>query len=386
MLTRTFAALVLVLTTCCLAKGEVITDDEDIGTSAAAFEEPAEALPEPVKNLYLTREPALVDSAIGGPLESTPPAPGMMAWAEGTCDSCQPCRGGWVGGVGVYILKPHWTTNPAFATTITSAGGVNVDRQTDFSYSYYASPLVWFGYVGENGLGARTRFWFFDQSSSTTFTNDGSLTVISAAPLNYLNSSSTAGDVLTFTSSLDVDVVDFELTQTFALGALTGQLSAGGRYSRIEQTYRHVEAPLTTLNDVVDSSHAFDGFGPSLGAEVRRNIADSGYSLYANGRGSLLFGKSTQQATNINDTALTNFGTYTNWDVVPTMEAELGVLWLRDVERGRLFLDAGVVGIAFFGAGNAANNQILLNSTDDQADKNASLGFFGFKLAAGVTY
>ena len=45
-----------------------------------------------------------------------------------------------------------------------------------------------------------------------------------------------------------------------------------------------------------------------------------------------------------------------------------------------------VVGIAFFGAGNAANNQILLNSTDDQADKNATLGFFGFKFAAGMSY
>ena len=46
----------------------------------------------------------------------------------------------------------------------------------------------------------------------------------------------------------------------------------------------------SSLDDIIDSSHTFDGFGPSLGAEVRRNLMDSGLSLYANGRGTLLFG------------------------------------------------------------------------------------------------
>ena len=312
----------------------------------------------------------------------------MMECVSGHCQQerqeCCP-RGGWVGGAGIYVLKPYWTTNPAFATTITS-GGVNVDNQTDFPYSYDASPLIWFGYVGENGLGARIRFWLFDQSSTLSRTNDGSLTYISAAPLNYLNSSSTAGDVLTFTSGLDVDVIDFELTQTFQTGTLSGQLSAGARYTRIKQSYLHVEAPLTALDDIVDSHHTFDGFGPSLGAEVRRPILESDISLYGNGRCSILFGKSSQLATNINNDVVTNFGTYENWDVVSALEAELGILWQQDTDRGRMFFDAGVVGMAFFGAGNAANNQILLNSTDDQADKSATLGFFGFKLAVGMTY
>jgi hypothetical protein len=111
--------------------------------------------------------------------------------------------------------------------------------------------------------------------------------------------------------------------------------------------------PLTTLDDIVDSSHSFNGFGPSIGAEVRRPILDGGFSLYASGRGSILFGKSSQLATNINNNVVTNFGSYANWDVVPTLETELGILWQRDTDRGRMFLDAGVVGIAFFGAGNA---------------------------------
>ena len=378
-------SLTLGLTICSIAADERISDDDDFGSYPAAFEGPAGEGKEPVLQRY--PNPGLVDTVVGGPWQTPQQAPTMMECVSGVCQqSCeQCCRGGWVGGVGVYVIKPHWTTNPAFATTVAS-GSVNVDSQTDFPYSYYATPLVWFGYVGENGLGARTRFWLFDQSSTTTFTNDGSASVISAAPLNYLNSSTTAGDVLTFTSGLRVDVIDFELTQTFQAGAFTGQLSAGGRYTRIEQTYHHVEAPLTTLDDIVDSSHSFNGFGPSIGAEVRRPILDGGFSLYASGRGSILFGKSSQLATNINNNEVTNFGSYANWDVVPTLETEIGILWQRNTDRGRVFLDAGVVGIAFFGAGNAANNQILLNSTDDQADKNATLGFFGFKLAAGMTY
>ena len=369
----------LILGICCLAlclltrplvAWQRISDDYESCT-ASFQEEPADALPAP-------------------PKESMPQAqalwqePSMMECAIGECQECCP-QGGWVGGVGVYVLKPHWTTNPAFATSAT-VGGVALDSQTDFQYSYYASPLVWLGYVGECGLGARTRFWLFDQSARTTLTNDGSATFISAAPLNYLNSSSTAGDVLSFTSSLDMDVIDFEATQTFEIGAFIGQLSAGGRYTRIEQSYSHVESPLTALDDSVLSEQAFNGFGPSIGGEVRRAVGFNGLSLYANGRGSVLFGRSWQQATNINNNAVTNFGSYANWDVVPAFETEMGALWQLDTARGRMFLDAGLVGMALLGAGNAANNQLLINSTDDQADKNAALGFFGFKFAAGMSY
>lgn len=362
-----------------LAAGERITDDE-FGDYSASYEESAAEVPtQQTVNRY-----SLVEAMVESPWQTPQQAPTMMGCAIGECQEC--CRsGGWVGGVGAYVIKPHWTTNPAFATSLTS-GGATIDSQTDFAYSYYASPLVWLGYVGENGFGVRTRFWLFDQSATTTFTNDGTATFISAAPLNYLNSSSTAGDVLTFTSGLDVDVFDFEVTRTFESCGFSGQISAGGRYTRIEQTYLQVEAPLSGLNDVVDSIHEFDGFGPSIGAEVRRSIMGSGVSLYANGRGSILFGKSSQQATNINNNVITNFGTYANWDVVPTLETDLGILWQQDSGRGRLFVDAGVVGMAFFGAGNAANNQLLINSTDDQADKSATLGFFGFKCAAGMSY
>ncbi|MFN0021155.1 MAG: Lpg1974 family pore-forming outer membrane protein [Pirellulaceae bacterium] len=386
MLAKRFAIVICLavgLTTGFLLGAEVISND-DYGSYAVGHDEPAEDAPR-VPGKVSATEPGMIGAMFDGPWQAPQQAPTMMECVTGACEECCCPRGGWVGGAGVYVIKPHWTTNPAFATTVTS-GAVNIDSQTDFPYSYYATPLVWFGYVGENGLGARTRFWLFDQSSTLTRTNDGNVTYISAAPLNYLNSSSTAGDSLTFTSGLDVDVVDFELTQTFQVGAFTGQLSAGGRYTRIQQSYHHVETPQSGLDDIVDSSHSFDGFGPSLGAEVKRSLLNSGFSLYANGRGSLLFGKSSQQATNINNSAITNIGSFSNWDVMPTMETELGILWERDTDRGRLFLDAGVVGIAFFGAGNAANNQILLNSTDDQADKNATLGFFGFKFAAGMSY
>lgn len=386
MRTSRFAAAICVLMglmSADQAAAETISDD-DVGVNAAGFEEPAEDAP-PMPTKDLAAEPGLVDALVGGPWQTPQQSPTMKECVTGTCQECCCPRGGWVGGAGVYVIKPHWTTNPAFAAEVTS-GGVSVDSQTDFPYSYYSSPLLWFGYVGENGLGARTRFWLFDQSSTLTRTNDGSVNYISAAPLNYLNSSSTAGDILTFSSGLDLEVVDFELTQTFQAGTFSGQLSAGGRYTRIQQTYHHVEAPLTTLDDIVNSSQTFHGFGPSLGAEVRRSILDSGLALYANGRGSMLFGKSSQNAISINDNAIERIGGYANWNIVPTLETELGILWEQDTNRGRFFLDAGVVGIAFFGAGNAANNQILVYSTDDQADKNATLGFFGFKFAAGMSY
>ena len=379
----TAVCCVLALITTVVCGTETISDDPFEGY-ASGFEEPADDLP-PAPAKEHAQEPGMVDALVGGSWQSPRQSPSMMECVAGTCEECCCPRGGWVGGAGVYVIKPHWTTNPAFAATVTN-GAVNIDSQSDFPYSYYATPLLWFGYIGENGLGARTRFWLFDQSSTLTRTNDGNVTYISAAPLNYLNSSSTAGDVLTFNSGLKVNVVDLELTQTFQVGSVRGQLSAGGRYTHIQQTYHHVESPLTALDDIVDSSQSFNCFGPSIGGEIRRSILNSGLSLYANGRGSILFGRSSQQATNINNNVVTNIGAYANWDVMPTLETELGMLWERDTSRGRLFLDAGLVGIAFFGAGNAANNQILLNSTDDQADKNATLAYFGFKFAAGMSY
>jgi hypothetical protein len=388
-------SLTLSLATCSFAIGERISDD-DFGSSAAALEEPtAEAPPEPAKEPARQRysTPGLAETVVGGPWQTPEQAPTMMESVSGVCqESCEPCcpRGGWVGGAGVYVIKPHWTTNPAYAAT-NILGGVSVDTQTDFPYSYYATPLVWFGYVGENGLGARTRFWLFDQSSTVpAYHNDFGAFVLPAAPLNDFNSSIAIGDVLTFNSGLNVDVADFELTQTFQAGALTGQLFAGGRYARIEQTYHYVKTPLNAPDDIINSRHTFNGFGPSVGAEVRRSIQGSGISLYANGRGSLLFGKSSQVASSILGLANGGFfrsGSYANWDVIPTVETELGILWQKDTDRGRMFVDAGIVGIAFFGAGNAANNGMIIhNGGYPVADKNATLGFFGFKLAAGMSY
>ena len=145
-------SLTLGLATCSFAADERISDD-DFDSSAASFEEPsAEAPPVPAKERAPQRysNPGLVEAVVGGPWQTPQQAPTMMECVSGVCqESCEQCcpRGGWVGGAGVYVIKPHWTTNPAFATTVAS-GGVSVDSQTDFPYSYYATPLVWFGYVG----------------------------------------------------------------------------------------------------------------------------------------------------------------------------------------------------------------------------------------------
>jgi hypothetical protein len=89
------------------------------------------------------------------PWSQEPPAPAAMAEPSSPLEWWQPDpspwtpRGQFIGGMGIYYLKPSWHGSG-------EAG--------DLGFRPQIAPQAWFGYQGGQGLGARARYWNLDAS------------------------------------------------------------------------------------------------------------------------------------------------------------------------------------------------------------------------------
>ena len=134
-------------------------------------------------------------------------------------------------------------------------GGVTdvVGSPAEFDFEF--TPRFEFGYVGAGGLGARGRYWFFDET----------------AP-------SAAGDSV----SIDTFCIDAEVFQQWAPTCKTElEIAAGLRYVDFEQVATNVGANSFVLG-------SFDGLGGMLAVEGKRKCRFG--SFYARGRLSMLTG------------------------------------------------------------------------------------------------
>jgi hypothetical protein len=358
-------------------------------------------------------QPASVASAAEA---ATVAAPANSASA-GFAGSDNANRGGHVvGGVGLYFLKPQFENNPAFTATavksvLTSAVTQDMFHtientstttsviQQDFSYDLTVSPLIYLGYVGDGGLGFRTRWFRFDQGADASTTNGRQSNLSSVAPggLNGLSPASVAVssegqvDSLAFTSHLVLEVWDFEATQDLQVGNWSFLGTGGVRYLHMAQRFAAHKSPLqppaqftTDAPETLVSGHSFNGVGPTLALEAERPLGSSGLSLYGTARGAVLFGTGKQSATGQTTTVnALRFETVINSqttvddtrrsDVLPVLEFEVGVQYGREVGQFYPFVRTGLVGQAYFGAGSATS-------------EDGNLGLFGLSVTAGLHF
>jgi hypothetical protein len=304
---------------------------------------------------------------------------GAVIGAQDTgCDEC-----GWYVGAGVYYLTPNWSTNPAYASTRVITG-VSETRQNDFNYGPSVVPLVWFGYRGEGRLGFEARAWSYDDSESVGLTNEGGgMAVNSAAPLGTRNTSTTAGDTLTFDSALRVDVFDLLGTYQGQVGKAILNWGAGFRRSKIKQEYNHLEDPAANdLLDRVNSAHEFEGAGPIFAFRGKVAFTER-FSAQADLRYAILFGDFDQRSQLTNDNVLVLNREYSTDDTLSVAEIEIGA----EYAFSRFFVKGAVVGQIWPGAGNSANNDVITVLIDPEvADTNADMAFVGLQLAAGVRF
>ncbi|QDU87793.1 hypothetical protein Pla175_11600 [Pirellulimonas nuda] len=209
------------------------------------------------------------------------------------------------------------------------------------------------GFEDQTGFGGRVRWFTFDNDLGYDgLWNNGGVT-------SALNGS----------INLDVDYIDTELTQRCACCAGGWNIlgSGGVRWGRVASTNQSV--PFAALGAASNSETAgvkFEGAGPTLAIEGRRPVAETGVSLFAVGRTSLLCG---------------NLDIHSNYygpvqyeiknEMVQVWELQLGALHQYQCASGAIF-ESGV----FWEA----------QRWDSESDSLGDLGLFGVGIHTGLRY
>jgi hypothetical protein len=282
--------------------------------------------------------------------------------------------GEWSISGGVYLMQPVFETNPAFV--VNSAGG-NATRQVDFSHHLEGSPNVWLGYFNERGWGVRAKWFQFDHDANANYVAAPGETVtgISSFGLGRIP----VNGAISASSNLAINAADFQGTRSYENGCWSHLLGLGIRYTHMSQDYRATLANGNTRIDL-NSGHDFNGVGPSFAVETKRRISESGFAIYGQLNGAILFGHANEAYSAVNNGAPQLF-TRDETRVLPVGEMELGGEYQRNMGRAKLFMQAGFVGQVWWAAGNASN----LDPLGASASHN-NFGFVGMALRAGVRY
>jgi hypothetical protein len=325
--------------------------------------------------------------------------------------SCCAGRRGCYAAIGVYYVKPHWEENPAYGLFV---GGLSTT--VDYDWDYQWSPRAVAGFTTCEGLGVRGRAWLFDHEPETLAfrhtPGDGLFTALplglDASPLGLIFPNLiTSADYL-FDSDLDLEVYDFEATLEAQLCNCTITASGGARFADLRQGY-WVRAEGTTSDGAIivpptlgrfdvdlRSRSTFRGYGPTAALEVHHGLNGhcgtgcSSFGVYGSARGSVLFGTAKQNVRLVvnqfnlaggQTASSSSLAAVERDDVISVLELELGVEYSTFLGCHRVFVQAGVVGQVWYGAGNAAHvDEFLL------PDNHTNLGFFGLTAVGGVEF
>jgi hypothetical protein len=252
-----------------------------------------------------------------------------QATAQPTCPQpavCCPSGAGFFAGVEVTILRP-------FAGDLTEAElsipliGVDL-LKSDSVAQMAAAPRIWLGYVTEGGAGLRVRYWQYEEDLNGACTD---------SPLGVLP----PGAHRISHRGLNAFAVDVEATQhvdscLFNVDVGVGMRIAGLNRDRVV-TYVIPGVPDTTFA----FSREFTGIGPTISADVRRPLGNSGWAFVVGPRGTMLFG-TVDTALDVNDsiglggitTPIVHIATRSDAEAY-VAEVRMGGEWSRMMPSGR---------------------------------------------------
>lgn len=283
-------------------------------------------------------------------------------------------------GAGISVLRPFYDHNPAYATL--TLGGQQTED--DLSWNMWVAPKVWAGVMGDT-LGIRGSYFTFDHSAENATLANADPTVAVGVPFDIatipgapfgspgliLTNLGLGADLMKFQQDLEIHTVDLEVIKDIKLRSIDLQFSGGARYMNLQQDYR---ATLTnsalgaTEVQTVSIGRDFNGAGPTVALTGWNPLGNSGFSLYANARMSLLVGSNdtAQNATFsvvdpmmvVGGNAVDSFNFASSLsDMIPTMELALGIEHNRTVGSVNLFGRVALVDQTYFGAGNAFSDE-----------------------------
>jgi len=234
---------------------------------------------------------------------------------------CDPCGGGWAAEAELPFLRYH------------RAGGLGATNASEFDFA--TSPRFTLGYEGANGLGARVRYWEYDQVNEAR------------------------------NISVDTFNLDFEVFQNIQLSSNTSvEMSAGIRKNDFEEIDSSGVIPLPVAIVIPTS---FSGWGGLLGVEINRESRFG--TLYAYGRYAILMGDvSIATAT---------------WAPIPATNIVRGI----DHTGHQTEIGLGIErSFDILGATATAKAGVEWSNWSNYSYEFRSVGFGGFVLGLGVNY
>ena len=238
------------------------------------------------------------------------------------------------GSVEVTLLRPR--VSGAIGAFSYRNGGRLLSNEFDTGVRYVL------GYRAASGLGLRGRYWSYDHD------------LMFQPPFSPAR------------MSVDTQAADLEITFLQKRSTWELDLFTGLRYGKLRY---HSD----TLGAFGVGEAYFEGLGPTVGADARRHLGTSGFSVFGNIRGSVLFGEIRNQSLLLNIPA----GPISS-EVASTIEHQLGVAWSTPLGQSSAELELRT----------AWETQYWMSETlsDDAFGIGSNLGFMGPTFAVERRY
>jgi hypothetical protein len=301
----------------------------------------------------------------------------VSSTASPSCAEVSICQsdckhGSWYGGIELTLLKPYFedgrTPGSGIVGLITNPGVPGARSEFDL----LAAPRFYVGFEGANGFGFRSALWYFGHSGDTLTQDLG------------------GGDSYSVASSLEFSTMDLEAMQTVDRGQWGFLFSGGFRYGHTEVNASDI-FNISPIIGSLDTSKKFDGFGPTVALEVKRQLGQSNVNLFAKGRASVLFGN-TKNSLIIPQIPVANISD-SSQDFIPVFDTQIGLEWNRRLSNGwNLVLGTAMEAQVWGGAGGYDNVlgspttlDPLLVTSGGLASSEGNVGFFGATFNVGFT-
>lgn len=346
-------------------------------------------------------------------------------------------RSGAFAGAGLYFIRPYFQNNPAYTLFVQQTNDTTLDptkpdtrtiaesaSRVEVRHRMATAPLVWFGYLTDDGIGVRVRGWGFQEGTSQSVTlppfagayrvggNAGETVIVASGTLLTASSATPLGlqafgdtlsikygpetATLAVTTKLLVNVGDAEAVLLTGGPAGDVTVSGGLRYARLDQSYNAYDAQSggAVLRTLASGSD-FSGVGPTLAVEGRRAVA-GGFRVYGLGRGSVVFGAADQNAAFFgtelrNDDPNPQFASSRRDRAIPIFDLEAGLDYGHEVGGCWLSGRVGLVGQRWFNAGGASRSTSMNPATTLRpvlggAPMDSDLSFLGLIVQVGLNY
>ncbi|MHB1033015.1 MAG: Lpg1974 family pore-forming outer membrane protein [Pirellulales bacterium] len=208
------------------------------------------------------------------------------------------------------FIRPYFENQSAYILghVISQQGVVGTIEETvPFGTPYQLTPRVWLGYASCSGLGARVRYWQFDHdtpsvtvgtvtgdTANTEVQGNGTLSAVGAEAQGNNFRGAVEGDALFASHSLKLDALDVDITQDFNWWNTLILLGGGIRYAKMEQDYFAAAVTGAPQFEFLFFEHNFEGVGPTVAVDLKRQLGSSGFSILGSARGSVVFGHASE--------------------------------------------------------------------------------------------